>query len=246
MKKQFLPTNTVFTSILTKVKTLKLIWSEKMAETAPLIYLGSIFILSMCCSSCAPVFSEMQSARTVGQNKIEVTPSLSAVNFREKEDVELIQNHAGVQLAYGLTPKIDLRLRFEYIWFDFDDLSDGISVLGIGPKFSLIENKIALYLPVGKVIGKYSADYDCESHPTLLFTIPALKDKIDINLSPKYLMIFGDEYFDYMAFNFGFSLSNNLNKWCLRPEYGILINPDITGNGHYTHLSLGFSYVFGK
>ncbi len=249
MKNRFLQRFSAFRTINENIKNAKCFLKRNIQDQALLIYLGSIFFLSTCFSACAPVFSELQDARTVGENRLELTPSGSSVNYREEGDKELIQNHMGLQVAYGLTPKVDLRLRYEYIWFKgfdlFDGIEDGISVIAIGPKFSLLENRIAFSWPVGKAIGKNAEGSYWESHPSLIFTIPAVKDKFDINLAPKYLMIFGDEYSDLMAFNLGFSLSNNLNRWCIRPEYGVLFSPDDL-EGHYYHFSLGFSYAFGK
>jgi hypothetical protein len=201
-----------------------------------------VFILGVILQSCAPVFSELQSARTVGKNKFEVTPSFSSVSFNDDGETEGAQNHIGLQGAYGITSRFDLRFRYEHIWLKGEEDYDGVNVLGIGPKFSLIENKVAIYAPIGRAIDEGSED-TWQWQPTLLFTLPVIADKLDVNLSPKYLMTLCKECDDYFALNLGLSISQDFSKWSLRPEYGILVQPD--GSGFYSHFSLGASFVFG-
>lgn len=214
--------------------------SGKMSNYQILVIAGLIIFLQ----SCAPVFSELQSARTAGKNRVELTPSFSAVSFSDFEDLAFpfpVQYHAGVQAAYGITSKIDLRVRYEYIWMDMEDLGeDGISVIGIGPKFGILKDRIAFSLPVGGAIG---LENSWQLHPTLLFTIPAVKDKFDITIAPKYLLTLNERSNGMPAANLGFAISNNLNRWAIRPEYGILFSPL---DGPYNHFSLGFSVNLGK
>ena len=202
-----------------------------------------ILFTSILLYSCAPVFSELQSARTVGKNKIEFTPSLSSVHFSKNLDSEGVQNHIGIQTAYGITQKLDIRARYERFWLKEGDRQDGLSVVGIGPKVSLVENKIAFFIPIGKSFSEDILD-TWGIHPTLLFTLPALRDKIDLTLSPKYLWTFCDHCDDFIAVNLGVSLSTDLNKWAIRPEYGLLFNPG--ESGYFGQFSLGFSTVFSK
>jgi hypothetical protein len=113
-----------------------------------------IFGFSLFFYSCAPVFSELQSARTVGKNRFEATPSYSYITYSEEGETDGIQNHLGTQAAYGISSKIDVRLRYEYIWLKDDDFTGGTHVLGIGPKFGILENIIAFSLPVGRAFGE--------------------------------------------------------------------------------------------
>jgi len=193
--------------------------------------------------SCAPVFSELQSARTVGKNKFEATPSYSYITYSEEGETDGLQNHIGTQAAYGISAKFDIRLRYEYIWLKDDDFTGGTHVLGIGPKFALLENIIAFSLPVGRAFGEDTQE-TWEMHPTFLFTLPAVKDKLDITLAPKYLLTFCDDCIDYIAINLGFALGKDVTRWAVRPEYGLLF--PLGESGCFSHFSLGFTYVFGK
>ncbi len=213
--------------------------------------------LAVTVQSCAPVFSELQSARTVGKNRVEITASGSSVapSDPEDEDIKEGQNHLGVQGAYGITPKLDFRVRYEYIRLKdhtLDSTFKGINVIAFGPKISLLKDKIALSLPFGKAFGSAAEDLFDEGdgggswqfHPSLLVSLPAIKDKIDINIAPKYLMTLCKDCGDQLAVNFGLALSTDLNKWAIRPEYGILFYPG--ENFHYNQFSIGFSKSFGK
>jgi hypothetical protein len=191
--------------------------------------------------SCAPVFSDLQSARLVGRGNIEVTPSFSTVSFAEDGESEGIQNHIGTQAGFGLSDKVDLRLRFEHIWLK-DDGSYNEQIFGIGPKFKLKENVFALYLPFGFAFSDISESL--EFQPTLLMTLPLSPNKIDFNTSAKGILQFCDGCDALVAVNLGFALSEDLNRWAFRTEYGHLYNPG--EQGHYGQLSVGFSYIFLK
>lgn len=206
-------------------------------------YILVILLISILNQSCAPVFSELQSARTVGDNRFEFTPSFSTVSFSENGESDGVQDHFGIQTAYGITDKIDIRARYERIWIKGSELMDGTSIIGVGPKLSLMENKIAFSLPIGRALGEGSSD-SWQTHPTFLFTLPAVQDKVDLTLTPKYLMQFCEDCENLIAVNLGASLSKDLRSWAIRPEYGMLFNPGEPG--FYGQFSIGFSKAFGQ
>ncbi len=184
--------------------------------------------------SCAPPFSEMQSARLVGKNNFEITPGFSSVSFSNAGESKGLQNHLGMQLAYGISENVDLRLRFEHIWLK--DNSYSTQVIGLGPKISLKKDRMALYAPIGLALGNKDS---WEFHPTMLFTLPLSPKKVDFNPSFKYLVMLCKDCQNAMAVNAGFAFSSDLTKWAIRPEYGLLFNPN--KGGHYGHFSIGVS-----
>jgi hypothetical protein len=184
--------------------------------------------------SCAPVFSELQSARLVGKGNIEVTPAFTTTSRTDDGATEHIQNHYGLHFAYGIANKIDLRARYEYI--GVADECGKANAFGIGPKFSLLKDRIAAYVPVGFAFGgDVEGIEEFEIQPTLLFTVPAGKY---IEFNPSAKGIIGDEL--YFAFNLGLGLSTNLSKYVIRPEYGIFIDPG--SSGHYGQFSIGATF----
>lgn len=207
------------------------------------ICLISCLLIFTFMQSCVPVFSELQSARLVGDGNVELTPHYSSVSFSEDGDTETIQNELGLQLAYGLSPKVDLRIRYENLWLKGDGVADGISIIGFGPKFSIVQDKLAVYAPFGTAIAE-DVENAWEFQPTLFLTVPVIPQKLDFTISPKYIFTFCEDCEDFLAFNAGLSISSDLAKWAIRPEYGILLNPG--ESGHASHFSIGASLVLSK
>jgi len=199
-----------------------------------------IFGVLILLTACAPTFSELQSARTVGKDKVEFTPSFSAVQFASDGQINSVQNHVGLQLAFGLSDKLDFRLRTEYIWLT-DEFSNGIGMIGFGPKYNFVLNRVSFYLPIGRAVGQDTGD-TWGMHPTLLLTQPLLKEKVELTLSPKYLFPFCKDCSDLIAVNLGLAISSKISNWSIRPEFGVLCNPQ--DQGVYTQFSFGFSRRF--
>ena len=128
-------------------------------------------------------------------------------------------------------------------WLKEDDFGNGVNVIGLGPKVSLLENKIALSLPIGAAFGKDVED-QWEFQPSILFTWPAIEDKLDITFAPKYIATFCEDCTDFAAFNLGLAISSDLSSWAIRPEYGLLY--DFGESGHAAQFSIGLSKTFGK
>lgn len=192
---------------------------------------------------CAPVFSELQSARTAGKHNIEATPSFSSVTLTDNGNTNGVQNHAGLQLGWGLTNEFDLRLRYEYIWLKGNGNDGGTSVLGLGPKFGVVKDRLAFSIPVGRAFG-YNSSNTWELHPTVLFTQPVIMDKLELTLSGKYLAQLRNEANNKIAFNLGMAVSTGLSRWAIRPEYGILVDPG--SSAYFSHFSIGVTGYFGK
>ena len=219
-----------------------------MKKLVYILIVGSLFV------GCAPVFSDLQSAKLVGKGNYEITPHLSKIYYRGEDADNIdgsIQTHYGAQIAYGLTEKIDLRSRIEMISMS-DEITDGEDVkyriFSLGSKYSIILNRMSFYLPVSFI--KSINCEDCEIfktiEPTCLFSVQ-LNDYLDFNPSVKLIFPFLEEDADdsfYYAANLGFGI-NKFQNWIIRPEIGILSHSDSDGDGFYQHMSLGLSYRFG-
>ncbi|HEX5111637.1 MAG TPA: hypothetical protein VFV79_02240 [Saprospiraceae bacterium] len=212
-------------------------------KTYLLISAGITFFSAVLLQSCSSSFSELQGARMVGKGKTEFTPYYTTVSGGGDGETSGIQNQMGVNTAVGLSQKMDLRMRVENIWVKESDFTEGVVVVGAGPKLSLVENVMAVYLPVGRGLGESTSD-TWEIQPTVLLTLPAVQNKLDINLTPKYIITPCKECPDFVATNLGFALSSDLSKWAFRAEYGYLWDPG--ESGHNSQFSVGFSSTFGK
>lgn len=206
------------------------------------VFCAIAIALLLLTQSCAPVFSELQSARMAGEGRVEMTPHFSSTSVAEDGDSDGVQNHFGLQLAVGASPKIDLRFRYENVWIKGDGIFDGVSLLGFGPKFSLIADRLALYTPIGTAIGEGITD-SWQFQPTVFFTQPVLPNKIDFTIAPKYVIPFCKDCNQYFAFNTSVAISSDLSRWALRPEFGMLFAED---NSKATHISIGMSFFLGR
>jgi len=126
------------------------------------------------------------------------------------------------------------------LW-DKEDADNNEQVIGLGPKFSLIKDRLAAYAPIGFAVSDLST---FQFQPTLLFTVPVASKKFDFNPSTKYLMTFCEGCEDFLALNLGIAVSNDIAKWAFRVEYGFLFNPGESGS--YRQLSFGFSFPLNK
>lgn len=208
--------------------------------------LSLVFLLTLLTPSCAPVFSDLQSARTVGKGQHEITPGYSSVGFSSDGESDGVQNELSFNYAFGLSDKVDLRFRYFYVWGKGDDASfgDNINAIGIGPKISLVEDRVAVFLPLGLPFGDGVEDASLQFHPTILLTQPLVPEKLDLTLGAKYITVFEEDAEGLVAFNLGAAFSTtNVRDWAVRLEYGRLFNPGEMGS--YGQFSLGFSKAFG-
>ncbi len=203
-------------------------------------------LVALVSGGCAPPFSELQSAKLVDEGEFEIAGHYSAVSLhldigdddQEGGEDGQIQDDIGVQLAYGLTETMNLRFRYEYI--NVGDSLITAHAIGFGPKFSLAEDVIALYVPVGFALGDDIKTEDSwQLHPTILLT-STHGDVLELNASVKYILTFAGDQDDLMAFNLGLGLSSDLERYAIRPEGGLLIDPG--EDSYYWHFSVGFSF----
>jgi hypothetical protein len=170
----------------------------------------------------AQVLSNLQSAKVVGRDRLEITPGYSS------------GPQFGVQVATGVAEGIDLRGLYVR--------TEGSNLVGFGPKFTLVKDKVALALPVGFFFGQGiepgKAGY---AQPALLFTAPVNRH-VEWNAAGTVLFAFSDS-FTLVALNFGGGFGD-LDRWAIRPEIGFLFYPG--ESGHSLQFSIGVTLFAGK
>jgi hypothetical protein len=183
---------------------------------------------------CAPVFSDFQSAKLVGHDRVEITPSYSSVSASGKDGGH-VQDEYGLQVATGVLDRLDLRARCVRV--------EGVNVVALGPKIGLIKDKVALAVPVGFAFGKdVNSSNSWAVHPTLLLTAP-VNPHVELNASTKGLIPLSSSGGDaLLAVNVGAGLGN-LERWAIRPEVGFLFDPGKAG--HYTQFGVGLTLLAG-
>jgi hypothetical protein len=203
---------------------------------------GVVLAAVMLAGGCMPPpFAELQSARLLRPGATEVTAHASRVTAYDEGESERAQDEFGLQVGYGLAERVELRGRYVRLSPATDQ--DGVNVVGLGPKVRLSEDVAALFLPVGFAFGGgVDAGDSFQFHPTLLLTLPA-SSRIEVNGSAKALIPLSGGADVLGALNVGLGLSTDLQRWAVRPEFGILFNPG--ESGHYKQFSVGLSFLTG-
>jgi hypothetical protein len=218
---------------------------KRQKKRLAVLMLGIMLGASACL---VPPFSDLQSAKLVGKGRVELTPHYSSITASGEDGSDHIQDNFGIQAGFGVTKLMDFRMRFEFLRHSdsgekYDESFLGY-VFGFGPKFILIKDWLALFLPIGFAYGEdIKVSETWEFHPTVLFTIP-VSQAFEINTSAKSLIPYRKKQNTFYALNLGLGIGRDLRQWAFRPEIGILFDPE--GDKHYFHFSLGFTYKFGR
>lgn len=206
-----------------------------MKTYSKLLYAGILlFQTTILIQACAPVFSDLQSARTLGSGQVEMTPYYTNTgNDSESKGI----NHIGANIGIGLSQSVDIRAKVDHNWLSGEENSS-TTVVGIGPKIALVPNRVSLMLPVGKAFGEDMED-TWQTQPTLFFTQPIIQDKLEFTVAPKYLLSLCEDCGGNFATNFGLSAGKDFRKLAWRAEYGRIF----TSDGGVGQLSLGISFI---
>lgn len=204
--------------------------NPKSLLTTILLLLIFVLLISIL-ESCVPVFSDLQSARTLKKGNFEGTPYYTNTGSGGENKGA---SHTGLNFGLGLSEKIDLRGRFEYQWLNGTEGS-GSFIFGLGPKFGIIPDRLSLFIPVGTITGATL----WQVQPTLFLTQPIVQDKFEITVSPKYIVSICEDCGSYFTTNLGLAMSKDLTKYAWRIEYGRLIQQ----GGGVGQLSVGYSFI---
>ena len=190
-------------------------------------------------SRCSPFVCDMQGASLAGKHKVEITPGISSVQFAEETKTntespkQTTGQLAGMQVAYGVSDKMDVRVRIEHVEYR----NESVTLFSVGPKFMLKKDRIALFTPIW-----FMGFTPVSTQPTLLFSIPVVSNKIEFNPSVKTLISLGGYAPTtgiLVAWKVGFGISTDLSRWAIRPEYGVAYN--MSEKSQYSNYSIGLS-----
>lgn len=181
---------------------------------------------------CVPYVADHQSARLLPEGALEVTPSFSHVSFSSEGEREHVQTHFGARIAYGLNSQVELRGIFEHVAIEDDGGSEssGTNILGFGPKIGLVPDRVALYVPLGIVVGGgVESGESVTMLPTLLVNL-VTTSTFELTPSVKaFVPLSGEDRDLLLGFHLGAGLSSDLSRWAIRPEFGVVKNPGEEG-----------------
>jgi hypothetical protein len=205
-----------------------------------------IFVLSLAlsiilCNACiVPLNSSFESARTLKKGEVELMGNYSKYTFASDGESEVANNNIGLRIGYGISDKFDLKFRYERL--TSAEYREGYNYLAIAPKIGFLSNKIAFTVPVGayfQSIGKDSGS-DFFMSPKFLFTYPA-NNKFEVTFATKADIFFEKNSDLLLGFNFGLGFSDDLDRWALRPEIGMMIDPGEKGKIWTFGIGLNFN-----
>ena len=108
------------------------------------------FILLLILFNCAPITSDMHSAKTIGKGGIEITLNSGTLDYEDAESsISEMQDNLGAHVALG--EKLDIRGRFETLQIngveDLGETIEDVTLFSLGLKYGLFKDKFAIFLP---------------------------------------------------------------------------------------------------
>jgi len=186
-----------------------------------------IIIVSISLNACfAPVNLTYESARTLKKGEIDLQGNYSRYSHlgTDFSGSDNLNNNFGVKIGYGLVDWYTVKLRYERLVLNNDfDLDLATNYFELENKFKLLDNNIALGIPIG-YYGTVSGDNAggiFSIDPRIYFSFPTKTNKFEFSLIPKtHIFIFQDEVAFTPGVSLGFGFSSDLDKWAFRPEFG--------------------------
>jgi hypothetical protein len=162
-----------------------------------------------------PPAGNVQDARTVGKGNVRVTGFWSGL-VDAGEDGEKLADEFGVLLGLGGSDRSEIQLRIERI--DLTDEDDGYQFASLGPKFGLIEDQVALLVPLGWYMGEdVETSETFQIQPGLLETV-SVNRNFEVNAAQRFIIPFNSGLFTWLNLGFGVGLSTDLDRWAILPE----------------------------
>lgn len=181
-------------------------------------------------TSCfTPINLTYDSARTLNKGQVEVQGSYSNYKFINTPESLIANNNFGGAIKYGISNKHNLKIRYERLsstneFLKVLEIEDPIKLnyIEIEEKIQLVHNKVAIGVPIGYYFNENGSFNGLTSiNPRAYFTFFGSTNKFELSLIPKInFLLSKDITITQPAISIGLGLSNNLNKWALRPEVG--------------------------
>ena len=129
------------------------------------------------------------------------------------------------------------------------NLQDGYQFVSFDPKISLVENRLALLLPIGLFFSDpFPGDVDIDVaeshqiHPSLIATIPLGRTETELNLGLKTIVLLDSPAEYFTGINLGLRMTPDevTRGPAVHPEIGLFTD----ANGHY-YFYFGTAFAFG-
>jgi hypothetical protein len=136
-------------------------------------------------------------------------------------------NNFGIALGYGISNNFNIGVRYERMAFvsneieifgnDYNTVDGGMNYIEVGNKIRIKDDKLAFGIPLSLYIMEGETFFSID--PRLYWTYRK-SNKFETTLTPKVHLFFIDGVAGMVGLTLGLGLSNNLDKWAFRPEFG--------------------------
>jgi hypothetical protein len=179
----------------------------------------------------APVNSSYESARTLNKGQVELTGNYSSYTLRTEDEyedkgTEKVNKNYGFRIGYGITPRFDLKLRYERLipaLREDEEQLDGANYFALTPRYAILNNHLTAALDIGFYSYYLKEDRQSDAMffitPRIILTYPS-KKYFDLTLNAKMDVL--PSWGTYWGLNLGCGISSDLTKWALRPEIGLI------------------------
>ena len=209
-------------------------------------FLAGALILALPLSGCY-TFAMHQTAHRLAPGQTSITAGVSRQAYIDGDDWDYTDGFSAVdvQVRHGLE-SYEIGGRISRI-----NIEDGYQFVSLDPKIPLVEDRLALYSPVGFFFSDplpSEAEIDVSEsfqvHPSLIATIPLGRSDQYLNLGVKGIVLL-DHPADYLTgINLGLRLTpdGETHGQVVHPEVGLFTGPD----GHYYfYFGMALSFAFG-
>lgn len=174
-----------------------------------------------------------ESARMLPKGDLELKGSFTHARVSFDGESEKLDNGIGVGIGYGINDRFNLKFRYE----NFSN-EGSANFLSVGPKFAIVQDRIAAALPIGLYFDEGETEW--VASPMLLFTLPNASNTFEATLGVRGDKIFEQDADWLLGLNLGLGFSKDLNRWAVRPDFGIVFSPG--NDGSYLTFGLAASY----
>jgi hypothetical protein len=206
-----------------------------MKRKLSILWLSALFFLTSC-GTISPIINQYEKAGTLKKGNYEILGSFTGYSVAGEGGSASINNNFGFRAGYGISDKVDIKLRYERLKpstdMDYEN-SNSVDYFSLIPKFSLIPDKLSLLVPLSRYAAKAEKDPQGEEieeaysfnsiSPQLIYTFTNARNTIDLTPGVKMDFLFaGDGGGVLFGATLGAGFSNDLDKWAIRPEVGVL------------------------
>ena len=189
--------------------------------------------------SCAPVFSEMQTAEKLDEGDHQLMGFYTYNGGIADSGDEFEQTHLGIAYNAYLSRSSDIRFKVDVL--SWENHFSMIHIKG-GPKFNLIEDRLALQPILG---GMIAGDYGLgggfgitELQLSLLYTHPLTRD-LRWTIAPKGIWYLSEFYLFAANTNLQYKLNDHIS---IMTEFGIAFHSPQEGSINQLGLGLNFDF----